>query len=179
MEIWKPVVEFPQHYEVSSFGNVKSVHAYHPSNVGRIRKPQHDKRGYVVFLLSVNSKPYLRYAHRLVAEAFLGPIGEGMEVNHKDGDKGNPQLSNLEIVSRSENRAHSYRVLGVAPNRAVETNGNASLSWAKVDAIRAEYAAGGSSYLKLSRAFGVSKTAIANVLKKRCWRDEDRPPSTN
>lgn len=48
--------------------------------------------------------------HRLVTETFLGKIPEGLVVNHKDGNKVNNNLSNLEIVTYSENMKHAYRL---------------------------------------------------------------------
>lgn len=174
-EQWKPVREFPAHYEISSRGRLRRIAAYRGLYAGKIRKPQNDKRGYVVYMLSVENRHILRYAHRMVADAFIGPIPDGREVNHIDGDKGNPTLANLEIVTNSENRAHSYRVLGVAPNRAVSENGNAKLTWDDADKIRAAYAAGGTSHSKLAAKFGVNRMTVLRVLLKRAWRDEDRP----
>lgn len=174
-ETWKPVREFPDHYEISSHGRLRRTHAYRPSLIGKIRKPQKDKKGYVVYMLSVENKVRLRYAHRLVADAFLGPIPDGWDVNHKDGNKGDPTLGNLEIVTKSENRAHAYQTLGVKPNRAVESNGNAKLDWPMVDQIRKEYAEGKTSHSKLASKFGVNRITVMRVLLQRAWRDEDRP----
>lgn len=174
-EEWKPVREFPNHYEISSLGNLRRTHAYREHLIGKLRKRQHDKSGYVVYMLSVDNKVRLRYAHRLVADAFLGPIPDGYDVNHKDGDKANSSLSNLEVVTKSENRAHSYRALGIAPNRKVEGNGNAKLNYAIVDEIRARYAFGGTSHSKLAKEFGVNRMTIMRILLNRAWRDGDRP----
>jgi hypothetical protein len=58
--------------------------------------------------------------HRLVAQAFIGFIDRGFEVNHKDGDKTNNCVSNLEIVTRSENCTHAIRTgLSKAPTERV------------------------------------------------------------
>lgn len=48
------------------------------------------------------------YKHRLVAEMFLGGIPKGMQVNHKDGNKENNHVSNLEVVSAKENIKHMH-----------------------------------------------------------------------
>lgn len=50
-----------------------------------------------------------KYVHRLVAEIFIGQIPEGYCVNHKDGNKKNNRLENLEIVTFSENIRHAVR----------------------------------------------------------------------
>jgi len=54
----------------------------------------------------------LVYEHRLVWEYFNGAIPSGLEINHKDGNRQNNELKNLELVTRSENIKHSYEVLG-------------------------------------------------------------------
>jgi hypothetical protein len=174
-ERWLPVREFPDHYEISDRGMVRRSKPYRSNHGITPRKPQLARNGYVVFTLSVGNKIYGRSAHRMVADAFLGPIPEGLHVNHKNGDKTDNRLENLELVTISENRAHSYRVLGIAPNKAIETNVNAKLTWDKVDAMRAEYATGTTSHSKLAAKYGLNRMTILRVLNNRAWRNEDRP----
>jgi uncharacterized beta-barrel protein YwiB (DUF1934 family) len=80
---------------------------YLVSTEGRI------KGKYVEFLkLTLTTSGYqmcsFGLVHRIVAETFLGEIPTGYEVNHKDGCKHNNKVSNLEIVSSSENQRHAY-----------------------------------------------------------------------
>jgi len=49
-----------------------------------------------------------RRVHRLVVESFIGPIADGLEVNHKDLNKHNNNVSNLEIVTRRQNIIHFH-----------------------------------------------------------------------
>lgn len=63
------------------------------------------------------------YLHRIIAQKFIGDI-TGLEVNHKDGNRSNNHISNLELVTRSENQIHSYRVLGRAPVRRKKDEAN-------------------------------------------------------
>lgn len=67
------------------------------------------KTGYCQHNLRKDGKPIMRYAHRLVAEAFLEKPDFPCEVNHKDGNKQNNAASNLEWVSRSTNMHHAYK----------------------------------------------------------------------
>ncbi len=175
-EEWKPVREFPDHYEVSNYGRVRRIKPYRGVPAGRIRTPQMIGK-YPGYMLSIKQAAFSRMSHRLVADAFLGPIPPGMQVNHIDGDKMNCHVDNLEIVTNSENRIHAYRVLGISPNRGVvgAKNPNVKLNWEKVDAIRAAYSAGGVIYQQLADQYGVSKVLIGQIVRFRIWREEDRP----
>lgn len=84
---------------------------YEVSNKGRLRKdgfkhlrPHVHKTGYVYICIAGERK----LIHRLVIEAFQGRIPEGYETNHKDGNKLNNSLYNLEVVTHSENMSHAY-----------------------------------------------------------------------
>ena len=65
--------------------------------------------GYNQQILRKNGKQYMRYTHRLVAEAFIPNPDCLPEVNHKDGNKQNNAVSNLEWTNRSRNMRHAYR----------------------------------------------------------------------
>ena len=66
-----------------------------------------DKNGYHIVSLSLNGKKYTRKIHRLVALAFIPNPENKSEVNHKDGDKWNNDVSNLEWVTPLENTRHA------------------------------------------------------------------------
>jgi len=175
MEEWRPVREFPEHYEISNKGVLRRINPYRANHAGRTMTPGKWKAGYIAYTVNVRNKTYARSAHRMVADAFLGPIPAGMHVNHKNGDKADCRVENLEIVTNSENRAHSYRVLGIKPNKSVETNVNAKLTWDTVDAIRSEYATGETSHAALSIKYGVCSMTILRVVNNRAWKEESRP----
>ena len=94
---------------VSNKGRVMSLK---DSNNPKILKTFLSKSGYVRVNLMRKGKLKQVFVHRLVAEAFIGKIPKGMTVNHKDGNKTNNDLTNLEIVTQSENILHSRYVLG-------------------------------------------------------------------
>ena len=102
VETWRIVNEFPA-YLVSDLGRVQR------SKTGRILKPWLTKKGRPYVDLCMGNHRKKRFPHNLVMEAFVGPKPEGMEVNHKDGDKVNNRLDNLEYVTPSENSLHAIR----------------------------------------------------------------------
>lgn len=106
------------------------------------------KRGYLAIRFYVNGRPYMLAAHRLVWTVLRGPIPEGMDLNHIDGDKTNNDPSNLEPVTRGANHEHAYRT-GL---RKV-TDVPAAIA-DKAKALRAQ----GISYSKIGEALGVSQT---------------------
>jgi hypothetical protein len=69
------------------------------------------QNGYLQVVLSRSGVRVCRHVHRLVAEAFVDGQADGLEVNHRNGDKHDNRAENLEWVSRSENNTHKYRVL--------------------------------------------------------------------
>jgi len=99
MEQWKATLPSSR-YEVSDQGNVRG-----PS--GKILKPTLMQIGYFSVALSFKHHKVVRYyVHRLVAEAFMGLLSEGLVVNHKNHNKLDNRLENLELSSRAENASH-------------------------------------------------------------------------
>lgn len=165
-EKWVPCREFPDHYEISDLGRVRRSLASMGGRAGRVRKGVVHKKGYVQFMLSVSNRQFMRDGHRLVADAYLGEIPPQMQVNHKNGDKADNRVENLEIVTNSENRAHSYQVLGVAPNRGKSgaENHNSKFGSDAVAAIKNAHK-DGQGPAALARQYGVSRQTIHRIVK--------------
>lgn len=101
IEIWKDIPGYEGLYQISNFGNVKSLN-YNRTGKERIKKTQLCK-GYVRAYLCKNSIKTWHRVHRLVYEAFIGPIPDGMQVNHIDENKQNNRIDNLNLMTPKEN----------------------------------------------------------------------------
>lgn len=110
-EIWREVVGFEGHYEVSNFGRVRSVERTITQESkwgkqvkrvmrGKLLRPGKASHGYDTVVLGRGNT---RTVHSLVAEAFIGPCPEGHEVLHIDGTRSNNRLANLRYGTRREN----------------------------------------------------------------------------
>ena len=97
IEIWKEISNY-DNYKISSFGNVKN------NNTGRILKPSIISGYYCVGLSNVTIKTFS--VHRLIALAFIENPDGKPHINHKDKNKLNNNLSNLEWVTIRENNIH-------------------------------------------------------------------------
>ena len=89
-------------FKVSNFGRIKN------SETNKIKKLQDNKKGYLIVNIYFKGKQYSPKVHRLVAKAFIPNPKNKPEVNHKDGNKLNNKVSNLEWVTRKENIRHSW-----------------------------------------------------------------------
>jgi hypothetical protein len=103
-EEWKQIEGFPD-YDISNNGRLRSRRR--AANMFLLR-PSHDPAGYPVAV--IGGKAFK--VHRLVAKAFVPNPGSKPEVNHKDLNKANNLVSNLEWVTRKENLDHARAILG-------------------------------------------------------------------
>jgi hypothetical protein len=99
-ENWKIIKGTNEKYKISNTGNVIGAS-------GKKLKPTLMKVGYLSIAISLGNRKVVRhYIHKLVAENFIGPIEDGYVVNHKDHNKLNNNIDNLEIISRKDNGKH-------------------------------------------------------------------------
>lgn len=103
MEIWKAIEGFDGEYEISNRGRVISL-KFGQINFLTLVK---DKAEYCRVKLTKGEDSRYHSVHRLVVKAFIGPIGNKLEVNHLDGDKSNNHVCNLEIVTGFQNKKHA------------------------------------------------------------------------
>lgn len=112
-EIWKDIVGYEGLYQVSNLGRVKSLSKYdrlnrfHPE---KMKSQVNNGTGYLIVNLKHNGAQKMKTVHRLVAEHFIqNPLGLS-DVNHKDGDKTNNRIDNLEWCTHAENVKHAVDI---------------------------------------------------------------------
>lgn len=123
-EIWKPIPNYEKYYQVSNFGNVKSLNREVYDERGYFKKLKgkplkfsvNGNKGlstYYRVTLKRNSKEktsHREYIHRLVAMLFIPNPDNKPEVNHKDGNKFNNKVANLEWCDGLHNKRHAIRI---------------------------------------------------------------------
>lgn len=114
---WKDIPSYKGLYKVSSCGVVKSLERYtkrlgKPKKVNeRILKTALSYNGYEIVSLCKNGKSKTFRVHQLVINSFNGFPKRGLVVHHKDNNKLNNNLSNLEYVSRQKNTQEYYKTI--------------------------------------------------------------------
>jgi len=154
----KELIGFEGIYWIDEDGHIFNRH-------GRCLKPTKDSSGY----LQVNLKSKSTSIHRLVAQQFI-PNPLGLEtVNHIDGNKLNNHISNLEWMTREDNIKHGHQNNLIKYNFG-EDNGQTKLTKELVLEIREKYASGNYSYTKLGFEYGVERTTIYKIIKRKNWK---------
>ena len=118
MEIWKDIADYEGLYQVSSLGRVKSLGNY-KSSKEKILKLKSNKKGYLCVNLYKEGKSKHLKVHRLVAKAFIPNLENKPQVNHKDEDKTNNKVENLEWMTCRENNnygTHNEKVAKALTN---------------------------------------------------------------
>ena len=109
-EIWCPIKGYEGLYEVSDKGRVRSI----KFGKERILKPGRMTKGYLTVGLYKNGEQKMYLVHRLVAKTFIPNPDNLPEVNHKDEDKINNKVSNLEWCDRKYNQNYGTGIQRMA-----------------------------------------------------------------
>jgi hypothetical protein len=158
---FKDIKGYEDRYKVSEKGEIYSIRS-RKIMTGRVMK-----LGYRAVNLTVKNVTKNFLVHRLVAIAFIENPSNFAEVNHKDGNKLNNHVSNLEWCSRSANVIHAYKNK-LAPIGSKMTQ--SKLTEKEVVEIRELLKQGKLSPNKIGRKFNVSGSAIRSIRSGANWR---------
>jgi hypothetical protein len=157
-EMWLPIPHNPE-YLISDMGRI--------SRGGKLLKPCLSSRGRY-FQIHIGLKARF-LIHRLVLQTFIGDPKPGFECNHKDGNKLNNALSNLEWVTRRGNVHHAFS-LGLRSTPTCQLRGEQSPSARLNETQVLEIRSSKSNFAVLSRKYNVSKSAIERVVRRKTWK---------
>lgn len=116
-EIWKDIKDYEGYYQVSNLGNVRSIDRYVENGNhtqfrnGKEKRQWKNTDGYLIVKLSKNNRNVNIPVHMLVAQTFIDnrTYNDGWEVNHKDSNRINNNVNNLEWVTHKENIEHAAK----------------------------------------------------------------------
>lgn len=133
---------------------------------GTVLKENTTTGGYLCVSVKIDGKFVTKRVHRLIAETFLDNPLNLPEINHKDGDKTNNAVSNLEWVTSSENKRHSVDVLG---NNRGEDHHYATITEDLVHTV-CKLLCSGYQNKFISDKTGVSRDIVLKIRKGRNWK---------
>jgi len=162
-EIWKSLSGVPG-VEISTFGNVRTLDRLVSSESrtyfteGKVLKQYENTDGYLLVSIPINGKWTMKLVHRLVAQTFITNSDNLPQVNHRDCNRANNNVDNLEWCTHKENIAYRDKCGHTAKNNAPKSPVFAvNLTTLEVSRYQSQREAG--------RALGVNQSSIFRVIK--------------
>jgi len=155
-------------YSASACGQIISFHRLEPFALKQANHPQ----GYKKVCVKTNNGIKNKLVHRLVLEAWIGPCPDGCVTNHKNGNKADNRLENLEYCTQSENMAHAYGY-GLSPKPPTKQGSDcllAKLSEEKVLALRSESDRKPGYVKRLASKYGITPSSVSKILLRHTWK---------
>lgn len=160
---WRKVPDFMGKYSASSSGLVRN------DETGKILKPSTKKTGYLQLILTRCGVRVTVLVHRIVASSFGLDI-KGKQINHKDGDKQNNDITNLEVVTASGNMHHAL-VSGLKQKQLSQRR--TGLTTEEILFIRESYKPRHKSLGQKALAvqFKVNQSVISRIINKQNYKE--------
>jgi len=153
MEEWRDIKGYIGHYQVSNFGNVRSIKNGKFLTLKQYKEK--GKRGYLDVYLRIPGSKKTKKVHRLVAEAFIPNPNNCLELNHKDENKENNCVENLEWCDRIYNNNYGTKNLRSSVKLSVKVE--------QYD-LSGNYIASYDSQIEASRKTGCPQSSISNCI---------------
>lgn len=179
-ETWKDINGYEGYYQISSHGNIRSLdrHVKHSKGGHRLLKGKEiakciNSSGYYKVMLNKKGTTKNEYIHRLVAQAFIENPEDKPETNHKDGNKLNNHISNLEWATIQENAQHAHDtglsfVSGYTRYKVAKASARFTMDTAKK--IRQEFA-DGERICDLAQKYDCYDSTIINIVYNKTYQD--------
>lgn len=166
-EIFEDLKGYEEAYQISEQGRIFTKRRFCNNNFyyGRELKPKLTEDGYLKVTLSKNSKSKNYYLHRLVALQFIPNPDNLKEVNHKDGNKMNNNVSNLEWCTKKHNLQHASKY-GLMQKGEVRPSSKLT----EEQVLEIYKMKGTLTTQEISKLYGVSKNTICCILRGDKWK---------
>lgn len=163
-EIWASldgVVECGEYYQVSNLGNIRSIDRFINNRLikGQPMKTSLDRYGYVKVKFRNRGKVKNHSVHVLVGLAFIPNPANKPQINHKDGNKQNNHVDNLEWSTGEENQQHAFKT-------GLNYSHNRKMSDKDINKAKELYNNGNYTYGKLAEIFNVSISTMYRNINK-------------
>ena len=152
---WLPIKGFEGYYEISDEGILRSLDRTIITSNGNSRrlkgqeiKPNPNNKGYLQGRMRRDGEQTTQTIHKMVYETFIGEIPEGLEIDHIDNDKTNNKLSNLRLLTHSQNMER------------VDNNRKTKIAILYKNGIKVEYP----SITEAVKNTGISKDTFTRIL---------------
>jgi hypothetical protein len=155
-EVWATIPGHGGYYEVSNCGRVRNSHTNTPI------KPTYSNYDRVRLYYVKPSRSYL--VHRLVAQAFLSTRLDRPEVNHKNFNRRDNRIENLEWATRKDNVAHAKPRISRG-----EISHLAKLTTDAVRGIRREREAG-AALIQIADKYNITSSNVSAIALRKSWR---------
>lgn len=174
-EIWYDIPRYVGYYQISNFFRIKSLSRWavygkynknHKKFIGeKLRSPSKPKNHYLHFIFHINGIKKTELLHRLIGEVFIPNTNNFPEINHKNGNKTDYRIENLEWCTRSQNQRHALDT-GLVNPAFGEAHYRARLSSKQIIEIRKKYIPRIYSTRMLANEYGVNQSHISMIINK-------------
>lgn len=156
--------DYSEFYVISNLGKIKGV------KIGKILKTRINERGYEDVRCSVGNKKITVNVHRAVASTFLFKEFDNDVINHKDSDKKNNNVNNLEWCTQQHNVIHAINNGTFIIRKGVESN-RGKLNKEQIKYIKEKYIFGSEEFgtVGLSNKFNVNHKTIWRIVNKKTY----------
>lgn len=170
--------DFTNYYQISNYGRVKSMGIYHGKTNNYFKKEHILKTnivkstGYTSVVLKKEGKGKSFSVHRIVACTFLKNLKRFKQVNHKDGNKLNNMLNNLEWCDASYNIKHAYNnglKFSKGYSMPKEKNPTAKYTEKQIEEIRKKRE-NGYKLRELAKEYETYESYICCICKRKFWK---------
>ena len=186
VEVWRPAVGYEKTYEVSNLGKVRSIDRFvirknfmFYFRKGKILKLRIGFKGYQYASLWGNKKNNKPKVHRLIAQAFIPNPNNLPQVNHKNNNKLDNRVENLEWITNLDNIRHAWKNGFKNNNHCIgEKNHFAKLTSESVREIRNSYkelnklnlVSKKSKRIELAEKFNITERCIRSIVYNEVWK---------